>query len=392
MEKLKVGVLGLRRGLTHLQNFLALDEVEVVGAADRFPACRQRAEEILSGRNGKVVPEFEDLLAMNPEAVVVASNGKRQVRHAVQAMEAGCHVLSEVPGANTEDELVQLRDCVQRTGKTYMLGENSCFLDFLRYWRRWIVEDRLGPISLGEAEYLHYLPETLYRPDGTRLSPSRAKAEGDTGCKPVWRADQPPIQYLTHDLGPLLEVLDDRCVSVSCRSAPWRQSEAPLRADGQIALFQTAGGSLLKILITLNTPQPGGHRYRIMGTAGTAEWFSYEGFCRRVLRGRDHTAGWEKVDLGCAARDDDKATGHGGTDLKVARAFVRAVLTGRPAPLDVYRCIEFALPGIIANESARLGGAALPIPDLRPEPFPGTRFWDEVGLPDTEPPGQPYRD
>jgi len=37
--------------------------------------------------------------------------------------------------------------------------------------------------------------------------------------RPVWRADQPPIQYLTHDLGPLLEVLDDRVVSVN-RSDP----------------------------------------------------------------------------------------------------------------------------------------------------------------------------
>ena len=36
---------------------------------------------------------------MRPDAVVVASNGKRQVQHAIQAMEAGCHVLSEVPGA-----------------------------------------------------------------------------------------------------------------------------------------------------------------------------------------------------------------------------------------------------------------------------------------------------
>jgi len=391
MEKLKVGVLGLRRGLTHLKNFLTLEEAEVVGAADRFPACRQRAEELMAGRGGKVVPEFDDLLAMNPDAVVVASNGKLQVRHAIQAMEAGCHVLSEVPGANTQQELIQLRDCVQRTGKTYMLGENSCFLDFLRYWRRWVVEDRLGPVSLGEAEYLHYLPETLYLPDGTRLSPTSAKAQGRTDVKPIWRADQPPIQYLTHDLGPLLEVLDDRCVSVSCRSGPWRQPEAPARADGQIALFQTARGALLKILITLSTPQPGGHRYRIMGIAGTAEWFSYEGFCRRVLRGRDHAAGWEKVDIGAAARDDDPTTGHGGTDLKVARHFTQAVLAGKPAPIDVYRCIDFALPGIIANKSAELGGAPLPIPDLRPELFTGTRFWDYVGLPDADPPAEPYR-
>src|SRR4029079_5824567 len=93
---------------------------------------------------------------------------------------------------------------------------------------------------------------------------------------PAWRSDQPPIQYLTHDLGPLLEILDDRCVSVSCQSAPWRNPDTPLRSDGQIALFQTQKGVLIKILITLSTRRPAEHRYRLFGVEGSAEWFSYE--------------------------------------------------------------------------------------------------------------------
>jgi predicted dehydrogenase len=391
MEKLKVGVLGLRRGMTHLRNFLTLEEAVVIGGADRFPDCRERAAELLGPAGGKVVAEFDDLLAMQPDAVVIASNGKLQVEHSIQAMEAGCHVLSEVPGADTAEELVRLRDCVQRTGKTYMLGENSCFLDFLRYWRKWLLEDRFGPVSIAEAEYLHYLPTSLYAPDGSRVSPSQAKAQGRTDCRPIWRADQPPIQYLTHDLGPLLEVMDDRCVSVTCRSGPWRCEEAPLRSDGQIALFQTAKGALIKIMVTLNTPQPGGHRYRLLGTAGTAEWFSYEGFCRRFVRGAEERDGWEKVDIGAAGREDDTSTGHGGTDLKLARHFTRAILDGKPAPIDVYRCLEYTLPGILANKSAELGGVPLSIPDLRTQPFGGTRFWEYVGLPEVEPTGEPYK-
>ena len=390
MEKLRVGILGLRRGMAHLHNFLEIDQAEVIGACDRFPANRERAEELLAPTGGQVVPEFEELLAMEPDAVVIASNGKQQVEHACQAMEAGCHVLSEVPGADTEEELVRLRDTVERTGKTYMLGENSCFLDFLRYWRKWILEGRFGVISIAEAEYLHYLPRTLYAPDGSRLSPTEAKAQGRTDCKPVWRADQPPIQYLTHDLGPLLEVLDDRVVSVTCRSAPWRSPDAPLRSDGQIALFHTAKGLLIKIMVTLKTRRPAEHRYRLFGTEGSAEWFSYEGFCRRFDRSREEQEGWEKIDIGTAALDD-LTDGHGGTDIKVARYFTEAILADKPAPIDVYRGIEFALPGIIASRSAEMGGAQLAIPDLRRQPFSTTTFWDVVGLPDTEPAGQPYQ-
>ena len=388
MEKLKVGILGLRRGITHLRNFLALEEAEVIGACDRLEGCRENAGKLLEDTDTKLLVEFDDLLALEPDAVVIASNGREQVAHSIQAMEAGCHVLSEVPGAYTPEEFVHLRDAVARTGRTYMMGENLCFMDFIRYWRKWFLEGRFGPVSLAEGEYLHYLPATLLQADGTRMAPS--EAGGRTDVAPIWRADQPPIQYLTHDLGPLLEVLDDRCVSVSCVSAPWRNPETPLRPDGQIALFQTAKGTLIKILITLSTREPFEHRFRILGVEGSAEWFSFEGFCRLFDNRAEHGDGWQRLDIGTAGRDEDASAGHGGTDLKLARHFARAVLEDRPVPIDVYRGIEYSLPGMLAHRSAELGGAPVPIPDLRPVPFTGTLLWDAVGLPEEDPPSAPY--
>ena len=154
---------------------------------------------------------------------------------------------------------------------------------------------------------------------------------------------------------------------------------------GERAATADLTATFVKVIDT-NTPQPGGHRYRLMGTAGTAEWFSYEGYCRRMVRGQNDHGGWEKVDIGSAARGDDTSTGHGGTDLKLAQHFTRAILAGKPAPIDVYRCIEYALPGIIANKSAEMGGVPLPIPDLRTEPFAGTTFWDYLGLTVAVPP------
>jgi predicted dehydrogenase len=275
-----------------------------------------------------------------------------------------------------------------------MLGENTCFRDFFRYFRKWVAEDRFGPISIAEGEYLHYLPRTLSLPDGTIVTPAEARAQGRADARPTWRADQPPIQYLTHDLGPLLEVLDDRCVSVSCRSAPWRNPDTPLRADGQIALFQTAKGALLKIMVTLSTNRPTEHRYRLLGVAGGAECFSYEEGCRRFTRDAAERDGWELLPVGFGPRGAStgaQAGGHGGADLRLARHFAQAILAGRLVPIDVYRAIEFALPGILANRSAELGGAPLAIPDLRRQPFTHTTFWDAVGLPDEDPPAWPYR-
>ena len=154
MEKVKIGVLGLRRGLSHLRNCLQTPEAEVTGAADRIEGMRDRAAEMLAGMDRKVplVSEFEQLLALKPDAIVLASNGRLQAAQAVQALEAGSHVLSEVPGAYTQGEILHIARTVEQTGKQYMLAENSSFLAFLRYWRRWVIEGRFGAVSMADGE------------------------------------------------------------------------------------------------------------------------------------------------------------------------------------------------------------------------------------------------
>jgi len=392
MDKLKVGILGLRRGLSHLRNFLNTEEAEVIGAADRIGQWRDRAAEAVEKMDRKVnfVGEFEELLDLHPDAVAIASNGRLQAGHAIQAMEAGCHVLSEVPGAFTQEEIVHIAMTSERTGKQYMLAENSCFTNFLRYWRKWVVAGRFGAISMADGEYLHYLPSTMVNAAGDQFTPTEVREQGIKDVRPLWRGDQPPIQYLTHDLGPLLEVLDDRVVSVNCVEAPWWSGEAPLRADGQYGLFKTARGRLIRILVTLNTRRPGAHNYRLFGTEGSVEWYSHEGFCRRLDRERDEKEGWERVDIGTARADADVASGHGGTDIWTAITFSRALLAGKRAPIDVYRMADYSLPGILANRSAVQGGAAIAVPDIRRQPFEHTDFWDHVGIPDDEPEGRKY--
>jgi predicted dehydrogenase len=369
---------------------MTVEDAEVIGAADRIEGWRKRAAEIIDPHKTKLVCEFEELLELEPDAVVIASNGRYQAAHAIQAMAAGCHVLSEVPGAFTHEEINHIILHAERYERKYMLGENSCFLDFLRYWRKWILEDRFGPISIAEGEYLHYLPTTMVDDQGVQHTPTEWREQDISGLRPLWRADMAPIQYLTHDLGPLLQVLDDRVASVTCVSSPTWSYEAPLRPDGQIALFRTAKGSLIKIMVTLSTRRPGAHNYRLFGTQGSAEWYSHEGFCRRFDRDRAHEQGWERIDIGTAAREAAQTAGHGGTDLQTAYHFTKALLEDRPIPIDVFRMADFTLPGILAARSAELGGQPVVVPDLRRSTYEGTPFWDQVGLPETEPPGVDY--
>ena len=392
MDRVKVGILGLRRGMSHLRNFMNTEEALVVGAADRITRVRERAAEAIGKFDHEVefVSEFDELLELRPDAIAVASNGRMQAEHSIKAMEAGCHVISEVPGAMTQEEILAIATAVERTGQQYMLAENSSFQNFLRYWHRWVNEGRFGAISMADGEYLHYLPATMVNSEGETFTPTHVQEQGIKDVRPVWRADQPPIQYLTHDLGPLLEVLDDRVVSVNCVEGPWWNVDTPLRSDGQYALFKTARGRLIRILVTLNTRRPGAHNYRLFGTEGSIEWYSHEGFCRRLDRDREERDGWEMVDIGTARSEADKASGHGGTDIWTAITFSRALVADKQVPIDVFRMADYTLPGILANRSAETGGAAIHVPDIRREPFEHTDFWEHVGIPDDEPEGTKY--
>ena len=54
-QKLKVGVLGLRRGITHLRNFLNVEDAEVIACADRAEAPKERARQVIGDRPVKIV-------------------------------------------------------------------------------------------------------------------------------------------------------------------------------------------------------------------------------------------------------------------------------------------------------------------------------------------------
>jgi hypothetical protein len=50
-------------------------------------------------------------------------------------------------------------------------------------------------------------------------------------------------------------------------------------------------------MVTLNTRRPAEHRYRLFGTDGSAEGFSYEGYCRLMHRTREEREGWQRVNI-----------------------------------------------------------------------------------------------
>jgi hypothetical protein len=51
-------------------------------------------------------------------------------------------------------------------------------------------------------------------------------------------------------------------------------------------------------------------------------------------------------------------------------AFAKALLEGKPSPIDVYQALDYCVPGILAVDSKANAGMPVPVPDFRPKPLP----------------------
>jgi predicted dehydrogenase len=71
-------------------------------------------------------------------------------------MEAGKHVLSEIPSVNSLEEAYELKAVVTaHPDLIYMAAENCCYWAFIETWKKMHERGEFGDIVYAEAEYLH---------------------------------------------------------------------------------------------------------------------------------------------------------------------------------------------------------------------------------------------
>jgi predicted dehydrogenase len=365
-QQVRVGIVGGGRGWVFASLFASFPESRVVAIAERFPGRRERI-----GRSHPEAQLFCDYRAMLAEAdldaVVVASDPPSHAEHVLLALEAGQHVLSEVPVSFTAEGHLQVLEAVPRSDRLYMLGENCCHWWFVHEWQQLYLTGDLGEISYGEAEYLHDMPGSHFV-DASGQVRGHQEA-GEPGVRRNWRAQFHPIQYLTHSLGPLLWVTGDRCVSVSCLATPANRDPRCGSPDLEAALFRTAAGRLLRVVCGFNTSHPIGHRFSLLGTKATVQWAGGANLDQpRMARSDWDRRQWVPMPWSTLREDapeQARDSGHGGADWLLARSFLEAVLSGEEPELGLHRSMDISLPGVCAAISAEREGELIPIPDTR---------------------------
>ena len=123
MKKLKIGWVGsgFVGQAAHLEHFIRFPEAEVVALAELRSGLREKVT--ASYNIPKSVPSHKELLAnIDCDAVVAVVNRKQTFGVAIDILEAGLHLLTEKPMAQTKEAARQLVEIANDKGVTYSVG------------------------------------------------------------------------------------------------------------------------------------------------------------------------------------------------------------------------------------------------------------------------------
>ncbi|MBN2309394.1 MAG: Gfo/Idh/MocA family oxidoreductase [Candidatus Hydrogenedentes bacterium] len=378
---IRLGVAGLgSRALGCLHNAVRYDDYAPVAACDIRPALAERARARFHEEYGvdlHTYTDFDEMLAKEElDAVAVHVDADKQAPLICRALDAGLHVMAEVPLAYTIADCERIVRSVEQSGKVFLLMEQTRFWGFIRAWHTIVQSGVIGTPIYVEGEYIGYYPDLFFQDDdGAFWRPEETHTHPEAA--PTWRQKQPPICYLPHTLSPLLYVLEDRVervVGMSTRAQGYRHPEIRT-PDIQVALMHTEKDAVMKVAAGFTTPviHRGGtshHWYHIKGSEGAVEWSRAEWDKPKLwIEGWETPEAiampWTRTWTGGPRRDE--ASGHGGSDFYVYAQFADAVLRGVPAELDVYKAVDTAAPAILAATSIAEGSMPQDVPDYRPK-------------------------
>lgn len=363
MNKIKLGVLGVRRGMTMIDYCKHDKRVKLTAVCDCF---KPAIDNMKANGNDKSISYFYDfdefLDKADIDAVVLANYANEHAPFAVKCLKKGKHVLSEVLPVQTMAEAVQLVEAVEASDALYCYAENYCYLAAAREMKRLYRAGDLGTFEYGEGEYLHNCepiwPEITY------------------GDPDHWRNNISTFYYCTHSIGPLIHITGLKPVKVTGFEMPYNNRNARMGAKsgwGGLIIITLENGAVLKSIHGLG-PSRSSIWYSIYGSLGTCESGRETpegtGNTDKIYTNLDHFEG-ENVDRRIAYSPSDKLSdcaklsGHGGSDYYTMYNFVSKLCGEKDADtVDVYEALDMALPGLFAYRSVLAGNIPMDIPDL----------------------------
>ncbi|WP_273566472.1 Gfo/Idh/MocA family protein [Maribacter halichondriae] len=401
LETVRAAFIGVgARGPGHLKFFADLPGTEVVAVCDLYEDLAKKwgeeAKKIGAAdkRHQDIKLYFgeEDkwktmLTEVKPDVVFVVTNWKNHAPMVIEAMKNGAHAFVEVPIGLTIEEMWDIVDTSEATGKHCMMMEN---VNYAREELMYLNMCRLGVIGEAlhaEAAYIHELRGQM------------EEQERGTGS---WRtyhyANRNGNLYPTHGLGPVAQYMnlartEDNFGSLVSYSTPARgrklYAEKTYPADHKWNQLDFKGGDLSTSIIKTNlgrtimvqwdetSPRPYTRHNMIQGTKGILAGFptrvALEGGIEGVTEnhhqwaeGEQLASIYEKYDHPLYKRLNEaaKGSGHGGMDGLMMYRIVECLQQGLPLDQNVYEGCYWSAVSPLSEHSVANGGMPQAFPDF----------------------------
>ena len=361
MDTIAVGVVGLGQGRAHARAFQALAGSRVLAVCDLDRRLAEEAARELEVP--RVYDDLEQVLAdREVDLVVIATPDHLHGRQAIAALEAGKHVLSEIPMALTIADCERIVALTRRSGLKYQMGNQVRYAHCLQDARRLTADGAFGEIFYGEGEYLHDMGDIMSRRD-----------EGH------WRVDlaEPQTTLLgggPHAIDTLRWLMGVRFTSVQAYHAEHRSRWGTIHTTA--ALFKADTGAVAKVTVSYGMARPYCLYYSVYGTEGSFERTRDQGpwheetvnlYSHRRLAGTDRMIPVRLPNFSnprLARRGMAVGVGHGTMEVEQAADLLDAIRNDREPALGPLEAAGSIVPAICALESARQGGGLLPVPSL----------------------------
>lgn len=374
-KKLKIGVVGLKRGQIHALNAIKASNVELTAICD---IDKERADSIKKSfpDSVKVYYNHKELCEdSNVDAVVMATPIDVHAETVIDALNAGKHVLSEVIVATTIDDIYRIGEAIKKSKKKYMMAENYCYIRPLLIVENLIKNGKFGEIYYAESDYLKDFQE--YNPNFPNIGGWRQKTY-------FGRKGHP---YITHSLGPLLHIMKEKIKTVSAMAAG---HSFDMVADNTCTLMlETDKGHLIRLRSSFVSPRPDQvtyysftgengcyqapqgptdyHKIFINGECQRGGWNSPGGW-KNVYEYKDYAdSKWKEfwnINEYEGKLDNDTYELYDSGALMMLEEFADCVLNDKPVPISFEDAANWTAAGLISADSVNAGSKPLDVPNF----------------------------
>lgn len=393
-DPIRFAVIGAGRGKTFINAASVSKDIEMVAI------CDQNAEGLKPWEDNSTLRLYtgDDQVLNDPEvdAVCLATPVPLHAAQAMAALNAGKHVLSEVTAAYTLEESWDLIATVERTGLTYMMAENFCYMPQILQVQNMVEQGVFGDLVYASGSYIHDCRNLFFN------------EQGDLTWRGDLRHEMVANSYPTHSLGPIARWLGINRTDFFKTTATWHSNshaashyaernhaDRPDYAkpnfwkhpDTLTTNIRTEKGVLIDLRFDACSVRPHNmNRYELQGTKASFSWpdgpgedwerplIWIEG--RSPANDQGIAGSWEPLSkyreeydhpLWREHREIAKTFGHGGGDFFTLREFCQAIKEERPPMIDVYDAVTWSSITPLSVQSIANGNVPVAMPNFKEE-------------------------